>query len=60
LEAFEQLDQLESDKHKGKGATGVNVKEGSALSCLKYMMLCKVLDSLTKALKLSAMGGVGE
>eukprot|EP00979_Chaetoceros_neogracilis_P003512 scaffold604_cov270-Chaetoceros_neogracile.AAC.20 len=41
LEAFEQLDQLESDKHKGKGATGVNVKEGSALSCLKYMMLCK-------------------
>ena len=62
LEAFEQLDQLESDKHKGKGGTaaGANVKEGSALSCLKYMMLCKVLDSLTKALKLSAMGGVGE
>lgn len=51
LEAFEQLDQLEAD---GK------VEEGSALSCLKYMMLCKILDSLTKALKLSAQGGVGE
>lgn len=51
LEAFEQLDQLEGD---GK------VSEGSALSCLKYMMLCKILDSLTKALKLSAQGGVGE
>jgi 26S proteasome regulatory subunit N6 len=51
LEAFEQLDQLEGD---GK------VEEGSALSCLKYMMLCKILDSLTKALKLSSQGGVGE
>ena len=51
LESFEQLDQLESD---GK------VAEGSALSCLKYMMLCKILNSLTKALKLSAQGGVGE
>eukprot|EP01083_Nonionella_stella_P012152 34495_1 len=50
LEAFEQLDNLEAD---GK------VEEGSALSCLKYMMLCKILDSLTKALKLSAQGGVG-
>jgi 26S proteasome regulatory subunit N6 len=50
LEAFEQLDQLEGD---GK------VEEGSALSCLKYMMLCKILDSLTKALKLSSQGGVG-
>ncbi len=51
LEAFEQLDQLEGE---GK------VEEGSALSCLKYMMLCKILDSLTKALKISASGGVGE
>jgi 26S proteasome regulatory subunit N6 len=50
LEAFEQLDQLEGD---GKAA------EGSSLSCLKYMMLCKILDSLTKALKLSAKVGVG-
>jgi 26S proteasome regulatory subunit N6 len=51
MEAFEQLDQLE-----GEGKT----KEGKALSCLKYMMLCKILDSLTKALKLSAKGGVGK
>jgi 26S proteasome regulatory subunit N6 len=29
------------------------------LKCLKYMMLCKILDSLTKALQLSASGGVG-
>lgn len=50
LEAFEQLDQLEGD---GKVAVG------SALNCLKYMMLCKILDGLTKALKLSAQGGVG-
>lgn len=48
LEAFEQLDQLEGD---GK------VGEGSALSCLKYMMLCKILDSLTKSLKLSTESG---
>lgn len=45
LEAFEQLDQL-NDKEK-------------AVPCLKYMMLCRILDSLTRALKLSAKGGVG-
>eukprot|EP00542_Grammatophora_oceanica_P018519 CAMPEP_0194035502 /NCGR_PEP_ID=MMETSP0009_2-20130614/7924_1 /TAXON_ID=210454 /ORGANISM="Grammatophora oceanica, Strain CCMP 410" /LENGTH=470 /DNA_ID=CAMNT_0038676885 /DNA_START=17 /DNA_END=1429 /DNA_ORIENTATION=- len=45
LEAFEQLDQLGD-------------KEG-AVPCLKYMMLCRILDSLTKALNLSAKGGVG-
>ena len=46
LEAFEQLDQLnDTDK---------------AVQTLKYMMLCRILDSLTKALKLSAKGGVGE
>ena len=67
LEAFEQLDQLEEGKGGGAKASAgasanvnVNVKEGSALSCLKYMMLCKILDSLTKALKLSAKGGVGK
>ncbi|GMI43434.1 hypothetical protein TrCOL_g9702 [Triparma columacea] len=42
LEAFEQLDQL-NDTEK-------------AIPCLKYMMLCKILDSLGKALKLSARG----
>jgi 26S proteasome regulatory subunit N6 len=46
LEAFEQLDQL-NDREK-------------AVQTLKYMMLCRILDSLTKALKLSAKGGVGE
>jgi 26S proteasome regulatory subunit N6 len=46
LEAFEQLDQL-NDNEK-------------AVQTLKYMMLCRILDSLTKALKLSAKGGVGE
>jgi len=45
LEAFEQLDQMD-DKER-------------AVPCLKYMMLCKILDSLGKALKLSAKGGVG-
>jgi len=45
LEAFEQLDQLD-DRER-------------ALPCLKYMMLCRILDSLGKALKLSAVGGVG-
>jgi 26S proteasome regulatory subunit N6 len=45
LEAFEQLDQLD-DREK-------------AVRALKYMMLCRILDSLTKALKISAMGGVG-
>lgn len=45
LEAFEQLDQL-NDGEK-------------AVQALKYMMLCRILDSLTKALRLSAKGGVG-
>lgn len=45
LEAFEQLDQM-NDRDR-------------ALPCLKYMMLCRILDSLTKALALSAQGGVG-
>ena len=45
LEAFEQLDQL-NDRER-------------AVPCLKYMMLCRIVDSLTKALKISAMGGVG-
>eukprot|EP00521_Asterionellopsis_glacialis_P013374 CAMPEP_0195306732 /NCGR_PEP_ID=MMETSP0707-20130614/37350_1 /TAXON_ID=33640 /ORGANISM="Asterionellopsis glacialis, Strain CCMP134" /LENGTH=476 /DNA_ID=CAMNT_0040370957 /DNA_START=225 /DNA_END=1655 /DNA_ORIENTATION=+ len=45
LESFEQLDQL-NDREK-------------AVPCLKYMMLCRILDSLTRALKLSAKGGVG-
>jgi 26S proteasome regulatory subunit N6 len=46
LEAFEQLDQL-NDEEK-------------AVQALKYMMLCRILDSLTKALSISAKGGVGE
>ena len=37
LEAFEQMDQMGNKK--------------GALPCLKYMMLCRILDSLTKALK---------
>jgi len=45
LEAFEQLDQLD-DRER-------------AVPCLKYMMLCRILDSLVKALQLSAKGGVG-
>ena len=45
LEAFEQLDQM-NDRER-------------AVPCLKYMMLCRILDSLTKALQLSAQGGVG-
>lgn len=44
LEAFEQLDQADDT---------VN-----AMKSLKYMMLCKILDSLGKALKISAKGGV--
>jgi len=39
LEAFEQLDQLD-DREK-------------AVPCLKYMMLCKILDGLSKALGIS-------
>lgn len=46
LEAFEQLDQLNDTER--------------AVPCLKYMMLCRILDSLTKALNLSAKGGVGK
>jgi len=45
LEAFEQLDQISQEKQ--------------AIPCLKYMMLCKILDSLNKALALSAQGTVG-
>lgn len=45
LEAFEQLDTLDAVE--------------AAVQCLKYMMLCRILDSLVKALKLSAKGGVG-
>lgn len=46
LESFEQLDQM-NDRER-------------AMPCLKYMMLCRILDSLTKALQLSAQGGVGK
>lgn len=45
LEAFEQLDQMN--------------EQGQAVICLKYMMLCHILDSLTKTLKLSAKGAIG-
>jgi 26S proteasome regulatory subunit N6 len=59
LESFEQLDTLEGNAEK-KGETVSSDGEGSsALKCLKYMMLCKILDNLTKALQLSAKGGVG-
>jgi len=44
LEAFEQLDQADDKEN--------------AMKSLKYMMLCRILDSLGKALKLSAKGGV--
>lgn len=44
LEAFEQLDQMNQQE---------------AMVALKYMMLCKILDSLRKALKLSSKGTVG-
>jgi 26S proteasome regulatory subunit N6 len=45
LEAFEQLDQMD-DRTR-------------ALPCLKYMMLCKILDGLNKALGLSGKGVPG-
>lgn len=45
LEAFEQLDQMD-DRAK-------------ALPCLKYMMLCKILDGLNKALGISGKGVAG-
>ncbi|GMI25972.1 hypothetical protein TeGR_g7167, partial [Tetraparma gracilis] len=44
LEAFEQMDQL---------------NDPGAVPCLKYMVLCKILDSLAKALKLSSGGVAG-
>jgi 26S proteasome regulatory subunit N6 len=45
LEAFEQLDQMNSEEE--------------AVQALKYMMLCRILDSLRAALALSAGGTVG-
>ncbi len=45
LEAFEQLDQMNNDDE--------------AITALKYMMLCRILDSLRKALFLSSSGNVG-
>jgi 26S proteasome regulatory subunit N6 len=45
LEAFEQLDQMN--------------EQAQAVPCLKYMMLCRILHSLTKTLKLSAKGTIG-
>jgi 26S proteasome regulatory subunit N6 len=45
LEAFEQLDQMN--------------QKAQATKSLKYMMLCRILDSLTKTLKLSAKGAIG-
>jgi 26S proteasome regulatory subunit N6 len=70
LEAFEQLDQLESDgklpealspsmeEEEGrKGADNedeIPFRTAPALTCLKYMMLCKILHGLTKALQSSA------
>mmetsp|Transcript_13240 Transcript_13240/g.27786 ORF Transcript_13240/g.27786 Transcript_13240/m.27786 type:complete len:483 (+) Transcript_13240:347-1795(+) len=44
LEAFEQLDQMN--------------QTAQATKSLKYMMLCRILDSLTKTLKLSARGAI--
>lgn len=44
LEAFEQLDQMNSSTQ--------------AISALKYMMLCRILDSLRAALQLSSKGSV--
>jgi len=44
LEAFEQLDQADDTE--------------SAMKSLKYMMLCRILDSLSKTLKISSKGGV--
>lgn len=45
LEAFEQLDQMNQTE--------------AAVQALKYMMLCRILDSLRAALHLSAGGTVG-
>ena len=44
FEAFKKLDQMED--------------ADQTLPCLKYMMLCKILGSLSKALKISAGGNV--
>ena len=46
LEAFEQLDQMNEQQQ--------------AIPCLKYMMLCRILDSLNKALKASAKGAISD
>jgi 26S proteasome regulatory complex component len=75
LEAFEQLDQLESDgklsvalspsTEEEEGVKGAKddddeippaPRTAPALTCLKYMMLCKILHGLTKALQSSAKG----
>lgn len=68
LEAFEQLDQLESDgklpmanalrpsatdAENATDAEEVSFRTAPALTCLKYMMLCKILHGLTKALSQS-------
>mmetsp|Transcript_7186 Transcript_7186/g.17511 ORF Transcript_7186/g.17511 Transcript_7186/m.17511 type:complete len:472 (-) Transcript_7186:1830-3245(-) len=45
LEAFEQLDQMN--------------EKAQATKSLKYMMLCRILESLKKMLKLSAKGAIG-
>jgi len=45
LEAFEQLDQMNATEQ--------------ARQALKYMMLCRILDSLRAALRLSSTGSVG-
>jgi len=49
LEAFEQLDQRSDDK-------GVRER---AMPCLKYMMLCRILEGLSNALNLGSKGGIG-
>jgi 26S proteasome regulatory subunit N6 len=68
LEAFEQLDGLSEKGGKGGGGGGKSSVGGSeeekeyrekALKSLKYMMLCKILDSLVKALSISSKGATG-
>merc|ERR1711976_947246 len=49
LEAFEQLDTLEGNAEKKGEGSSTATASGGALKCLKYMMLCKILDNLTKA-----------
>lgn len=53
LEAFEQLDQMNNNSNEESEETKKCVKS------LKYMMLCRILDSLKKTLKLSAKGAIG-